>query len=79
MSESRNRRRRQEPWTAVDVRCPFYLRDDKRTIECEGFGEGMIVTLSCSPEKKNKHMGTHCVGPFTRCPVYQNTMIKYTD
>ena len=79
MSENR-KRRRQESWKAADVKCPFYLRDSSSTLECEGFDEGMIVTLSCpSKDKKNRHMGTYCVGRYEHCPVYKNTMDKYAE
>ena len=80
MNDNR-KRRRQEPWKSADVKCPFYLRDDKHTIECEGFSEGLILTLSYrNMDGKNKHMGTFCAGPYSRCPICQDTMnIKYPD
>lgn len=30
-------------WTDADVRCPFYITDDRetRSISCEGFGKGV--------------------------------------
>lgn len=41
----------------------------------------MIVTLSYrNKDSKNRHMGFNCAGPYTRCPIYQDTMsIKYPD
>lgn len=79
MSNNRERRR-QESWKAADVKCPFYLRDSSTTLECEGFDEGMIVTLNCrTKEKKNKHMGIYCAGGYDHCPVYNNTMSKYAE
>ena len=80
MSEVK-KRRRQESWKAADVKCPFYRRDSTQTIECEGFSDGMIVTLSYrNRDSKNKHMGINCAGRYTQCPLYQDTMtIKYPD
>lgn len=76
----RTTRRRKETWSAADVKCPFFIRDNQQEIECEGFGEGMTVVLSYSNLGiKDKHMGTYCAGRFDGCPIYKDTYQKYAD
>ena len=70
-------------WTDADVRCPFYLSDDKneRSIRCEGYGKG-VETVSRFPSalQQDRHMGRYCVGRFETCPVYRCTYgCKYAD
>ena len=70
-------------WTDADVRCPFYLSDERtaRTIRCEGFGAGIdSVSRFRSLELKDRHMGRYCVGRFEDCPVYRCTYdCKYSE
>ena len=70
-------------WGAADVRCPFYVSDDRntRSISCEGHTDGMeLVSRFKSLEKKDRHMGCFCVGRFEKCPVYKCTYEeKYKD
>ena len=73
--------RRKESWKAADVKCPFYIKDNHSTIECEGFLDGTTEILRFPyTTDKNKHMGIYCVGKYNNCSRYQNTMNnKYPD
>ena len=70
-------------WTDADVRCPFYLSDDRkgRSITCEGYGAGTdTISRFRSLQQKDRHMGVYCVGRFQSCPVYRCTYgCKYGD
>lgn len=70
-------------WTEADVRCPFYLGDDRRdrSIRCEGYSEQtQVLSRFKSLDAKDRHMGIYCVGRFERCPVYKCTYeAKYAD
>ena len=70
-------------WTDADVRCPFYISDDRaaRSISCEGYGIGIdAVSRFKSLALKDKHMGRYCVGRFEDCPVYRCTYdCKYAE
>lgn len=70
-------------WSAADVRCPFFISEDRkmRSISCEGYQEGVCsVSRFQSLEKKNSHMGRLCAGRFQRCPVYKCTYeSRYAD
>ena len=72
-----------ECWTDADVRCPFYLADNRseRSIRCEGYSEqAQIISRFKSVEAKDRHMGIYCVGRFEQCPVYGCTYeAKYKD
>lgn len=74
---------KKEHWTASDVRCPFYISDDRteRCISCEGYGEGTVVRSRFkSLAQREKHMGAYCVGRYERCPMYRCTYgAKYDD
>lgn len=70
-------------WTASEVRCPFYISDDRRaiTISCEGYADGVTVVSKFKDlDKKHQHMGKCCVKKFQHCPIYRGTyMSKYAD
>ena len=70
-------------WTDADVRCPFYITDDRetRSISCEGFGKGVeTVSRFRSRALKDRHMGACCVSAFEKCPVYRCTYAsRYAD
>jgi hypothetical protein len=70
-------------WTDADVRCPFYITDDRetRSISCEGFGKGVdAVSRFQTIPLMDRHMGLYCVGRFEDCPVYRCTYgCKYQD
>jgi hypothetical protein len=70
-------------WTDADVRCPFYISDDRAgcSICCEGYGEGVeTVSRFESLRQRDVHMGRYCTSRFERCPVYGCTYdCKYRD
>ena len=70
-------------WTDADVRCPFYLSDDRRgrSIRCEGYDEGAeLVSRFRTLGQREGHMGRYCVGRYEDCPVYRCTYeSKYED
>ena len=70
-------------WTDADVKCPFYITDDKkqRSISCEGFAEGTDAVLKFrSLARREKHMGICCVENYESCPMYRCTYTcKYGD
>ena len=74
---------KKEYWTKADVRCPFYITDDRSacTISCEGYSDHANVTSRFgSLAEREKHMGSYCAGRYERCPMYQCTYgAKYDD
>lgn len=58
---------RKECWTDADVRCPFYISDERsaRSITCEGCMEETKVTMSFRTlANRDGHMGRFCVGTY---------------
>ena len=74
---------RKEHWTAADVRCPFYISDNRkeRSISCEGYcQQTQVVSCFKTMGEKDSHMGVYCVGRFERCPMYRCIYeAKYRD
>ena len=70
-------------WTDADVRCPFYISDERSTcsIRCEGYDKGVdAISRFRSLGLREKHMGRYCAAQFERCPVYRCTYgCKYAD
>lgn len=63
-------------WTEADVRCPFYISDERsgRTITCEGYEAGAdMISRFHTLGQKDRHMGRFCAGRFADCPVYRCT------
>lgn len=74
---------RKECWTDADVRCPFYISDERsaRSITCEGCMKETKATMSFRTlANRDGHMGRFCVGTYERCPVYRSVyQSKYAD
>ena len=70
-------------WTDADVKCPFYLADDRarRSISCEGYAQGAnVVSRFRSLAQRERHMGVYCVSRYTECPLFRCTMAnKYGE
>ena len=70
-------------WTDADVRCPFYISDDRETpaICCEGYEDDMeAVSRFHSIAHRDRHMGRYCAAKYEDCPVYRCTYgCKYAD
>ena len=68
-------------WTEHDVRCPFFITEERResSIRCEGYSEGVkLASIFKSAELKNRHMGRYCCcGNYEWCPVYRLANQKY--
>ena len=65
---------RKECWTDADVKCPFYIADDRhrRTIRCEGYaGESCTETQFPTLALRDRHMGVNCVQRYSCCPMYR--------
>lgn len=74
---------RKEFWGDADVKCPFYISDNKaeKSVSCEGFGESMRATFKFSSlQQRERHMGVYCVNRFETCPMYRCTYnCKYRE
>ena len=70
-------------WTDADVKCPFYISDDReaRSITCEGYSAGAdVISRFHTLPQEQRHMGRFCVGRFEDCPVYRCTYgAKYEE
>ena len=70
-------------WSEADVRCPFYIADNRteKSITCEGCGQGTKqITLFPTLVQRDHHMGQYCVRGFESCPLYRCTYAcKYAD
>lgn len=65
---------RKSCWTEADVKCPFYIKDDRstRSISCEGFSDNSeAVTKFRTLAERDRHMGICCVARYTQCPLYK--------
>ena len=61
-------------WTEADVKCPFYIKDDRqrRSISCEGCEDNCeTVVRYRTLAERDRHMGINCVARFMQCPVYK--------
>lgn len=59
------------------TKCPFYIRDNERTVVCEGLIDNTSV-LTKFPTKENKemHQKCHCFNWPNTCPVSMHNMKK---
>lgn len=70
-------------WTEADVKCPFYISDDRkrRSISCEGHtasNENVMKFITLAD--RDRYMGSCCVTGFTQCPVYRTVyQCKYSE
>lgn len=62
------------------VLCPFYKRDDDKTIVCEGIVEDSNICLRYRYEKLyRQQMELFCCDQYKKCEVYRMLMEKYQD
>lgn len=55
---------------SVYVRCPFYHREEKQKIFCEGVGEGTFLHLAFgSSTDKKQYEKCYCKGKYRQCPI----------
>ena len=61
-------------WTEADVKCPFYISDDRkrRSISCEGYTESSETVMKFGTlAVRDRYMGRCCVTKFSECPMYR--------
>ncbi len=65
-------------YNSVNVKCPFYITDDSKSITCEGFKTG-CDTRNRFKNKNNKdvHMEEHCQKDYKKCGIYKLASEKY--
>lgn len=60
------------------VKCPFYKKDDKNTISCEGTEMAQTLTLRFgSGTQKSCKMEKYCNQKYESCEIYKAIMKKY--
>ncbi len=81
--ECRMAKYRKLGWTEADMRCPFYLADDRaqRSLSCEGFCEGSETrTRFETLRARDRHMGKFCAADYESCAMYRTIYEnKYAD
>lgn len=67
-------------YAQVNVRCPFYRRDDgKLCVKCEGVdGESGLTLRFAQKSRWERYMGNYCCGDYETCPLYKAVEQKYT-
>jgi len=66
---------------SVNVKCPFYLREEPKVIVCEGIGSAASLRLAFrSAKQKRRHEEQYCAGidDCRACPLYGAIETKYT-
>lgn len=61
-------------WTEADMKCPFYIKDDRGTksICCEGYEtDSVTVTKFKTLGGRDRHMGIYCAARYEQCPMYK--------
>lgn len=72
--------RRKESYTEVDIKCPFYLNDNRKnaSITCEGHCDNMdCVSKFTTLKERDKYIGVYCISKYERCPIHNLAMKKY--
>ena len=60
--------------------CPFYKKEDRQTIFCEGVTDNSSVHLAFGYDTECKeYKTTYCRCSFLRCPVYKMLEGMYDD
>ena len=64
----------------VEVQCPFYKKEDKQRIRCEGVTTESTASVQVFKSKtdKNSIKEKYCTKDYMRCPTYQALEKKYT-
>lgn len=65
-------------YMSVEVLCPFYLREEKQKVLCEGVEDGMGTHLTFeTPEWKRLYKDRYCCNNYKTCRVYKMLEEKY--
>lgn len=61
------------------VECPFYIKEGKGFIDCEGIIEKTISThrFKSDMDKKNYEYQVCCVNGGKKCPHFRNVSVLY--
>lgn len=68
----------------ADIKCPFYLSCDNKSIKCEGLQANMMTRLVFRTEDgefrkddKARYMEEYCANNYKDCMLYQTLNQKY--
>ena len=63
----------------ADTVCPFYLREEAKSISCEGFGLASVMTMKFKKtEEKRAWQNQYCfLFSYGRCPIAAAIAKKY--
>ena len=63
----------------ADTVCPFYLREDAKSISCESFGLASVMTMKFKKtEEKRAWQSQYCfLFSYGRCPIAAAIERKY--
>ena len=57
---------------SVYVKCPYYRREEKQKIFCEGVSQGTSIHLAFgSPQQRKQYETIYCKGDWSRCLLAQ--------
>lgn len=67
-------------WRSWYVKCPFYLRDSKCKITCQGVADGNEIIMKFSAAQDFEiQMGTFCCDKYRNCEVYRMLRQLYEE
>lgn len=59
-------------WRSVAAQCPFFVRDGRKTITCEGLTDGEEIRRRMSDEARCTDVFREaCARRYRECPVYR--------
>jgi hypothetical protein len=59
-------------WRSVDAKCPFYIRDGRRSITCEGITEGEENKRRLQDDAMcTTVFRTYCGDKYEECEIYK--------
>lgn len=65
---------------SVYVVCPFYIKEDGRSITCEGITDKCNISLHFrSPRLKKQHHDIFCAHSYACCEVCRMLLQKYEE
>lgn len=65
-------------YASVHVKCPFYIKDERNMIVCEGFGGSSRVTQQFGKkEQKEAFLKKCCCGKYEECQMHGLIENKY--
>ena len=59
-------------WRSVDAQCPFYVRDGRRTITCEGITDGEEIKRRLETDQACTELfRKFCGDRYEECEIYK--------